>query len=210
VRLRFELLSCDFPDVESVACESKAQASQVTNKTAANRYARALFDVAVAETVDLQLLDGQLAAFVELFRQHPALEKVLLNPAVPAPRKRLAVAELVKSAEVSPVLAKLLVLLAERDRLVLLPDLLAAYRDRLLEHQHVVRAEVSTAWPLEPERINAIEQSLAQLTGRSVRLSTRVDPGLIGGLVARVGGTVYDGSVTTQLDRMKRRLSESL
>ena len=118
--------------------------------------------------------------------------------------------ELVKSADVSPVLGKLLVLLAERDRLVLLPDLLAAYRDRLLEHQNVVRAEVTTAVPLEPERVNAIEQSLVNLTGRSVKLSTRVDPALIGGLVARVGGTVYDGSVTTQLDRMRRRLSESL
>jgi F-type H+-transporting ATPase subunit delta len=182
----------------------------VTNKTAANRYARALFDVAIAEKIDLQILDDHLAAFVELFRQHPALEKVLLNPAVPAPRKRSAVAELVRSADVSPVLAKLLVLLAERDRLVLLPDLLAAYRDRVLEHQHVVRAEVTTAWPLEQERLSAIEQSLVRVTGRSVKLSSRVAPDLIGGLVARVGGTVYDGSVTTQLERMRRRLSESM
>jgi F-type H+-transporting ATPase subunit delta len=182
----------------------------VTNTTAANRYARALFDVAVKEKVDLQTLDDHLSAFVGLFRQHPALEKVLLNPAVPAPRKRAAVADLVKSANVPSVLAKLLVLLAERDRLVLLPDLLAAYRDRLLEHQHVVRAEVTTASPLAPERVTAIEQSLVHLTGRSVRLSTRVEPALIGGLVARVGSTVYDGSVTTQLDKMRRRLTESM
>ena len=182
----------------------------MTNKTAANRYARALFDVAVKETVDLQMLDDELSAFVELMRQHPALEKVLLNPAVPAPRKRSAMTELVKSAQVPPVLAKLLVLLADRDRLVLLPDLLAAYRDRLLEHQQVVRAEVTTALPLAPERVRSIEQSLVNLTGRSVRLSTRVEPALIGGLVARVGGTVYDGSVTTQLDKMRRRLTESL
>ena len=63
---------------------------------------------------------------------------------------------------------KLLMLLAERDRLVLLPDLLAAYRDRLLDHQHVVRAEVTTAAPLAPDRANAIERSLAQVTGRTV------------------------------------------
>ena len=205
-----ELLKFIVPEVESSACENREQASPVTNKTAAHRYARALFDVAVKEQVDLQTLDDHLSAFVELFRQHPALEKVLLNPAVPAPRKRSAMAELVKSADVSPMLAKLLVLLAERDRLVLLPDLLTSYRDRLLEHQHVVRAEVTTALPLAPDRFQAIEQSLVHLTGRSVRLSTRLEPALIGGLVARIGGTVYDGSVTTQLDKMKRRLTESI
>ena len=57
---------------------------------------------------------------------------MLLNPAVPVPRKRAAVAELLARAKISPIVAKLLALLAERDRLVLLPDLLAAYRDRLL------------------------------------------------------------------------------
>jgi F-type H+-transporting ATPase subunit delta len=181
----------------------------VTNRTAANRYGRALFDVAVKERVDLQILEDQLASFVSLFRQHPNLEKILLNPAVPAPRKRAAVAELVKSASLLPQLAKLLVLLAERDRLVLLPDLLSAFRDRLLEHQNVVRADVATAAPLPPDRVNAIENSIKNVTGRGVRLSTRVEPALIGGVVARIGSTVYDASVTTQLEKMRRRLSES-
>jgi F-type H+-transporting ATPase subunit delta len=181
----------------------------VTNRTAAKRYGRALFDVAIKERVDLQALDDQLASFVNLFREHAGLEKVLLNPAVPAPRKRAAVVELTKSARFLPQLAKLLVLLAERDRLVLLPDLLTAFRDRLLEHQNVVRADVATAAPLAPERLRAIEQSITNVTGRSVRLSTRVDPALIGGVVARVGGTVYDASVTMQLQKMKRRLAES-
>jgi F-type H+-transporting ATPase subunit delta len=181
----------------------------VTSKTAANRYARALFDVAVNEKGDLRGLYDQLAAFNELFQQHPTLAKVMLNPAVPVPRKRAAVAELVKSARMPQVLAKLLVLLAERDRLALLPDLVTAFRDRLLEHNNVVRAEVITAAPLAADQIRAIEKTLVQATGHSVELSTRVEPGLIGGLIARVGGTVYDASVTTQLQKMKRRLVES-
>ena len=94
-------------------------------------------------------------------------------------------------------------LLAERDRLVLLPDLLAAYRERLLDHQQVVRAEVTTATPIGPERAKAIEQGLARVTGRTVRLGTRVDPSIIGGVVARIGDTIYDGSVTRQLELMK-------
>ena len=179
----------------------------MTNRTAANRYARALFDVALTEKADLSALDQQLAGFNDLLKQHPTLEKVLLNPAVPAPRKREAVAELTARVGISPVLAKLLVLLAERDRLILLPELLETFRARLMDHQKVVRAEVTTAMPLTPDRREAIERSLTQVTGRTVRLTTRVAPEIIGGLVARIGSTVYDGSVTRQLEKMRQRLS---
>src|SRR5215217_7947710 len=110
----------------------------MTNRAAANRYARALFDVAIKEQQDLDAIDRELAEFIDLMNAQPLFEKVLLNPAVPAPRKR-------------PAVAKLLVLLAERDRMVLLPELLAAYRDRVLDLRKVVRAEVVTAEPLSPE-----------------------------------------------------------
>ncbi len=180
----------------------------MTTRTAALRYGRALFDVALKEQADLSKIEEQLAAFGDLFAQHPALAKVLLNPAVPAPRKRSAVVELTQRTNVSPVLGKLLVLLAERDRLILLPDLVAAYRERLADHQKVVRANVTTATPLAPERVEQIRHSLSQATGRAVTLATDVDPALIGGLVARVGGTVYDASVMTQLERMRQRLAD--
>lgn len=182
----------------------------MTNRTAANRYARALFEVAQKEKVDLAEIERQLAAFTNLLTEHATLEKVLLNPAVPAPRKRAAVTELATRTKMPPVLAKLLALLADRDRLILLPDLLAAYRARLLDHQKVVRAEITTAVPLTPDRAGAIERSLAKVTGRTVTLATRVDPSLIGGIVARVGGTVYDASVTTQLQKMRRQLGERI
>jgi F-type H+-transporting ATPase subunit delta len=182
----------------------------VTSRTAATRYARALFDVALNEQANLQALEAELASFAGLFTEHVELAKVLLNPAVPTPRKRAAMVELTKNQAVSPILRKLLILLAERDRLILLPDLVAAYRDRLADHLRIVRAEVTTAAPLAPERLRQIERSLSQATGRSVTMATKVDPALIGGLVARVGGTVYDASLTTQLEKMKRRLAESI
>jgi F-type H+-transporting ATPase subunit delta len=182
----------------------------MTNRTAARRYARALFDVAVKEQTDLAQVDQQLTAFAQLIATNQMLEKVLLNPAVPAPRKRSAVAEIVRRAALLPAVGKLAVLLAERDRLVLLPDLVAAYRERMLDHQKVVRAEVTTAGPISTERTQAIERSLATATGRRVALTTRVDPSLVGGLVARVGSTVFDGSLTTQLQKMKERLEESV
>ena len=178
----------------------------MTNKAAATRYARALFDVALKEGARLEDLEVQLTTFVDLLRQHTLLEKVLLNPAVPVPRKRAVVSELTRRLDVSAVLAKLLLLLAERDRLVLLPDLLSTYRDRLLDHQHVVRAEVTTAAPLTPARTQEIERRLAHVTGRTVTMTSRVDPAIIGGVIARIGSTVYDASVTRQLEKIRTRL----
>jgi F-type H+-transporting ATPase subunit delta len=182
----------------------------VTNKTAAVRYARALFDVAVKEKADLDQAGRDLGQFVDLFTQYPQLEKVLLNPAVPVQRKRAAVVDLLDRAKLSPIVSKLLLLLAERDRLVLLRDLLAAFNERVMDYRNVVRAEVTTAAPIDPKRTEAIRNGLAKVTGRTVDLAAKVDPAIIGGVVARIGSTVYDGSVTRQLERMKERLVESV
>ncbi len=182
----------------------------MTNRTAAIRYARALLEVSIKEKGDLRQVEQALAWFVGLFKQHATLEKMLLNPAVPVPRKRAVVAELTDRAGTMPVLAKLLLLLAERDRLILLPDLLAAYRDRLLEHQQIIRAVVTTTAPLPADRAKAIERSLGRAIGMAVTLETKVDPSIIGGVIARIGSTVYDASVTRQLERMKQKLGENV
>jgi F-type H+-transporting ATPase subunit delta len=183
---------------------------KVTNKTAALRYARALLDVALKEKTDLDQIDRDLAAFSDLFTEHPTLAKVLLNPAVPVPRKHDAVTELMKLITPLPIVSKLLTLLAGRDRLVLVPDLLASFRERVLDHRHVVRADVTTTTALGGDRAKAIEQSLAKVTGRTVTLRTHVDPSIVGGVVVRIGSTVYDGSVTRQLQKLKAQLVESV
>ena len=182
----------------------------MTDRTAATRYARALLDVAVKEQADLSQIEAQLTGFGQLLEQHEDLAKALLNPAVPTPRKRTVVQEILSRTEVHPILGKLLLMLAERDRLTMLPDLITAYRERLLEYQKVLRAEVTTAIPLAPERARVIEQGLMQATGRDVTLTTRVDPSLIGGMVARIGSTVYDGSITNHLQRMRQRLEQGV
>jgi F-type H+-transporting ATPase subunit delta len=103
---------------------------------------------------------------------------------------------------------KLLVLLAARDRLELLPDLVAVFRERVMEHLKVINAEVTTAAPLSAEERERLQQRLRASTGRTVTMTTKVDPDIIGGVVTRIGSTVYDGSVATQLAALRQRLSE--
>jgi F-type H+-transporting ATPase subunit delta len=179
----------------------------MTSRTAAARYARALLDVATKESADLDTIGRELDEFNAFFSQQTVLERLMLNPAVPAPRKRAAMEEIIKVAGLSPIVSKLLVLLADRDRLTLLKDVSATYRDFLAERQNVVHAEVTSAEPLSNERVQAIEQRLATVTGKRVSMTTKVDKDIIGGVVARVGSTIYDASIATQLKKIRERLT---
>jgi len=177
------------------------------SRASASRYARALFDVALKESDPVQA-ERDLSAFANLMTSSPELQSVLTNPGVPVAGKRAVTEALTTRLEVSSPVRKLLALLAERDRLALVPDLIAVYRERLMDHQQIVRAEVTTAAPLSAERAAQIEQRLAQATGRRVDVTTSVDPTIIGGIIARIGSTVYDGSVATQLSKIRQRLTQ--
>lgn len=174
------------------------------------RYARALLDVAISEQADLDRIERDLDAVAGLFTQYPALADALLNPVVPVPRKRAAVAELMAISELTPMVTKLIGLLADRDRLVLIPDLLAGYRSRLLDHRHVIRTEITTTETLTPARAKRIEDGLAETTGRTISLTTKVDPSIVGGVVVRIGSTVYDGSLARQLEKIRASLGEQV
>lgn len=181
----------------------------MTNRAAAARYARALFDVVLKEA-DPERAETELASFRALVDRNDPLRRALTNPAIPPARKRGVVEALLKQGgPFTPALHKLLLLLADRDRLVLLPDLLDAYRNRLMQHLQVVSAELTTAVSLPEDRRAAIEHGLARATGRTVVLASRVDETIIGGAVTRVGSTVYDGSVVRQLERLKEQLQSS-
>jgi F-type H+-transporting ATPase subunit delta len=156
-----------------------------------------------------QVIEQQLSAVVDLFRGHADLWKVMTNPAVPVTRKQGIVAEMLPKLELSPVLNKLLTMMTGRDRIALLPDLLEAYRIRLMDHQKVVRAQVTSAVALPQDRVQKLKASLGALTGRSVLMTTATDPGMMGGIVTRIGSTVYDGSVRRQLEKMRERIGQS-
>jgi F-type H+-transporting ATPase subunit delta len=180
----------------------------MTPKAAATRYARALFDIVLTEG-DVQQAGRELSGFAGLLAEHEPLQRVLSNPAVPAPRKRAVVEQvLARVGPITPALGKLLLMLADRDRLGLVPHVATAYRARLLDHAQVVQAEVTTAVPLPADRVSALQAGLARATGRQVQIENRVDPAIIGGAVTRIGSTVYDGSITRQLEKMKDTISQ--
>jgi F-type H+-transporting ATPase subunit delta len=181
----------------------------MTSRGAANRYARALFDVALKEA-NVEKAHEDLQQFADLVGRHDLLSQTLANPAVPAAKKRTVVQALLdRVGDITPAVAKLMLLLAERDRLILLPEVATAYRERLLDHQKVMRGDVTTAIPIAADKVRALEHRLGQATGRKVVLEPRVDPSIIGGVITRIGSTVYDGSVTTQLQKMKEALTQA-
>ena len=179
----------------------------MSTRASAGRYARALLDVVIKEGNPEQV-DQELAALAGLFAGNAELQKALANPAVPAAAKRKIVESIVSRIKPSPALGKLLLMLADRDRLALIPELAEVYRERLMEHRQVISAEVTTAVPLSADRVAQFEKRIAAATGRRVTMTASVDPSLIGGAVARVGSIVYDGSIATQLSKMRERLEE--
>jgi F-type H+-transporting ATPase subunit delta len=176
-------------------------------RASAARYAKALLDVAITES-DPERAEQELAAFVDLVRTNSDLQRTFANPVVSAAAKRAIVQQILDRLRPTTPVGKLLLLLASRGRLALLPDLLDVYRERLMEHRNVLQAEVTTAAPLSSERAAQLQQRLAHATGRTVTMTTRVDPSIIGGVVTRIGSTVYDGSVATRLAKVRDRLEQ--
>jgi F-type H+-transporting ATPase subunit delta len=184
----------------------------MTNRAAATRYARALFDVLQQQAPaasSIERAQSDLQGFADLLTTVPQLAATFGNPAIPVAKKRAIVQALLQKGGISGPLAKVVLLLAERDRLMLLPDLATAYRERVLDWKNVIRGEVTTAAPIPAEKLHALEERLTQATGRTVTLDAKVDPSIVGGAVTRLGSVVYDGSVTTQLRRLKESLIEA-
>jgi F-type H+-transporting ATPase subunit delta len=177
-------------------------------RTSANRYARALLEVALRDS-DAQKIERDLASFVDAVDASPELKRAITNPRIPPATRRAVVDAVQKQIGMEAPAAKLLALLAERGRLEMYRELLAVYQERLLAHQGIVRGTVLAAAPLGPDKVSALERSLSAATGKKVQLETQVDPSLIGGVVARIGSTVYDGSIRTQLKKVRQQLIET-
>jgi F-type H+-transporting ATPase subunit delta len=180
----------------------------MADRTAARRYAQAFLSLA-SDNDAVGRWGEQLDQVLALSGQGGGLLlKVLSSPVFTAAERRKAVevafSEL--GVQLDPQTLNLLRLLIDRGRYGILPDLVSFYHEGADELAGRVRVQVVTAEPLSDALAAEVQSALEQSTGRQVVLERNVDPALIGGLVARVGGKVFDASLRTRLQNLKNRL----
>jgi F-type H+-transporting ATPase subunit delta len=148
--------------------------------------------------------ERDLKALAESFND-PAVGSYFDNPQIPASQKRETANRLL-GAEAQPLARNLIGLLIERGRIRLLPQIYTGFHDRMLERQGIAVGEVTTAVPLGPEELALVRQRLGAVIGKEVEVRVVVDPDIIGGIIARVGDQLIDGSVIGQLRKLRERL----
>ena len=173
----------------------------------ATRYARALLG-ALPDAVSQNLADAFLSALAESVRGNPGLRGFLLNPATPTNAKKELLEKLATSRDLPARVATFLATVADHGRISNLASIAEVFHLEREAEQGTVSATLTTATPMAPELTARAEAALAKLAGRKVNLRTQIDPALVGGAVATVGSMVYDGSVKTQLTRLRRMMGE--
>jgi F-type H+-transporting ATPase subunit delta len=171
----------------------------------ARRYARALFQIGV-DMGTYEAFGQELSDLAALFQGSTELRQTMVNPVFKPSEKRAILEKILPRVAPSPIVQRFALLLLERGRIVLLTSLARAYRELADAHAGRVRAVVTSAAPLAPADLERVRKSLERRTKKTVMLEAEVDPNLIGGLVARVGDLVLDGSVRTQLDTLREKL----
>ena len=170
-------------------------------------YAQALFAVAEAEGV-LEQVEDELFRFASAMESHPKLRDALSSPRLPAERKRAVLSELL-GKRASEHTLKLLAFVVEQGRARQLGPIARELVRLAAERRRREVAEVRAAVALTPEQERRLARALAQATDKDVELHVVVDPGVIGGVVARVGDRVFDGSIRRRLEMARQRLSQA-
>lgn len=174
-------------------------------QTVARRYAVALADV-VTSRGEAAEVRGELSAWEEMTRANAQLLEVFRHPTIPYEQKRRVLDALIARVRVRPTTANFLQVLLQNHRLADLHEINRQFAQELDRRTGVVTAEVTTARPVPSTAQEALQARLGQLTGSRVRLRFAVDEDLIGGVVTRIGSTVYDGSVRGQLEQIRQRM----
>ena len=174
-----------------------------------NRYANALADVVLSAGSDVQApqVIEQLRSFDGTVQSSHDLRSVLASPAIPVARKRSIIKDLAGRLGLSRVVRNFVLVLSDHRRAAALAQMVAAFELLIDERLGFVRAEVKSAFELDPGQRNVLSEQLGKLAGAPVRLRFAVDPDLIGGATAKIGSKVYDGSVRGQLADMRVRLA---
>lgn len=177
---------------------------------AAARYAQALAEVVLdpGSGLDAHDVGRQMQTVADLIEQSTELRHVMLSPAVPSSKKRAVIGRFSADLGLAPKVRNFIYVLIDHGRIEQLPAIRQAFEMAVDAALGFVKAEVSSAQSLTGPQRAALESELMKVTGKRVRMQFATDEALIGGVVTRIGSTVYDGSVRGQLEAMRRRLTE--
>jgi len=175
------------------------------NHLIAMRYANALGE-AITDPGRLEHVLGQLAALSELYETHDDFRHCMGNRALAKEPRARVLDELLERIGADEEVRRLARLLFSKDRQAILPGIVEEFATIVDKRLNRVTANVTSAAPLNDEQRVRLETALARLSGKDVRLECEVDQDLIGGVVARIGGQVIDGSLRNRLERLKHEL----
>ena len=167
-------------------------------------YAEALFRIVQAEG-ELDRVEDELFRFGKLLESQHELKQALSDQSIDR-AQRLKVLEELLADKVSPHTLSLLAFVVEQGRARQLPQILDQLSDLAAEARQSVVAEVRTAVPLDDDQQAQLAESLSKATGKKVEIKALVDPSVVGGVVAKVGDTVIDGSVRRRLEQLKEQV----
>jgi F-type H+-transporting ATPase subunit delta len=171
------------------------------------RYAKALLEVVGKQ--DPQKTLAELRQVSGLIAASGDLRNALLSPAVPPARKRAVIARLIEPMGVSTAVRNFLFVVIDHRRTSQLPSIVEAFDVLLDERMGFVRASVASAHELDGTQRASLEAELTRISGKRAKVAYATDTALIGGVVARISGKVYDGSVRGQLERLRSKLVNS-
>jgi F-type H+-transporting ATPase subunit delta len=168
---------------------------------AARKYAGALFQVAVAQNI-LDQTQEDLREVTLATQNHPDLMVIMRQPRIQIERKKDLIRRLF-SGSANDLMSDFLQMLTDKRRFPLIEAIHNEFARLLNEHRRVLPVEATSAVPLEADQQERLRQRLSEVTGYEIRLSTKVDPDILGGLRIRMRGQLIDGSVATQLRRIR-------
>jgi F-type H+-transporting ATPase subunit delta len=168
----------------------------------ARRYAKAIFTVG-REQKTYEAYNEVLQGVAGLFSSHPEVADAVTNPLYPLDVKQKVMAGMVASMGVDTVMGNFLNLLVQKKRAELLPEIAESYQAMVDEAKNISHGNVISAVEMTDDLKANVQKVLEKLTGKKVKLTTNVDPSIIGGIIAKVGDLVLDGSIKTQLAGLK-------
>jgi F-type H+-transporting ATPase subunit delta len=172
----------------------------------ASRYARALVEVVLEQKIGPDVARQQLNAIVNAVHESTDLRRVWESPAVSAEQKRAVLDAVVRQIGAAKPVRNFIAILIDHRRIAMLDDVAKQFDSELNAQLGLVEAEISSSRPLSADGQRQLESQLERLTGKKVRATYSSRPELLGGVVVRVGSTIYDGSVRGQLEKMKQDL----